>query len=136
MLEPGGLSVLTNREGSFEFTQVAPGEYSLTANYTGLDPRTVAVSVAPGRREVRYRHVRGVTTGMDVRWSVTEASGGTLAEIVHDWTGPAWPLIRRPAADLVIGPVFIHGIASRTLAGIGRAAEGRRADQWAGRTVG
>ena len=30
------------------------------------------------------------------------------------------------AADLVIGPVFIHGIAARTLAGIGRAAEGGR----------
>ncbi|MGH7585374.1 MAG: type II toxin-antitoxin system RatA family toxin [Gemmatimonadales bacterium] len=82
--------------------------------------------VDAGRSEVRYRHVRGVTTGMDVRWSVTEAPGGTLAEIVHDWTGPAWPLIGRPAADLVIGPVFIHGIASRTLAGIGRAAEGGR----------
>lgn len=78
------------------------------------------------RREVRYRHVGGVTTGMDVRWSVTEAPGGTVAEIVHDWAGPAWPLIRRPAAELVIGPVFIHGIASRTLAGIGRAAEGGR----------
>ena len=75
------------------------------------------------RREVRYRHIRGVTTGMNVRWSVNESAGETLAEIVHEWDGPAWPLIGRPAADLVIGPVFIHGIASRTLAGIGRAAQ-------------
>jgi hypothetical protein len=27
------------------------------------------------------------------------------------------------AARAVIGPVFVHGIASRTLAGLGRAAE-------------
>jgi len=44
-------------------------------------------------------------------------------EIVHTWTGPRWPLIGSLAANLVIGPVFIHGIASRTLAGIKRAAE-------------
>jgi hypothetical protein len=42
---------------------------------------------------------------------------------VHEWDGPRWPLIRRPAAEWVIGPVFVHGIASRTLAGIGRAVE-------------
>jgi hypothetical protein len=29
------------------------------------------------------------------------------------------------AANIVIGPVFIHGIASRTLAGIKRHSEGK-----------
>jgi hypothetical protein len=43
--------------------------------------------------------------------------------IVHHWRGPGWPLIGALAADLVIGPVFIHGIASRTLAGVKRRAE-------------
>jgi hypothetical protein len=33
------------------------------------------------------------------------------------------PFIGIPAATLVIGPVFIHGIASRTLAGLAAAAE-------------
>ncbi|HJS47261.1 MAG TPA: SRPBCC family protein [Gemmatimonadales bacterium] len=79
--------------------------------------------VDPARHEVRYHHVRGVTTGMEVWWRVTEAPGGSLAEVIHQWAGPRWPLVRRPAAEWVIGPVFIHGIASRTLAGIGRAAE-------------
>ncbi|HEV8357488.1 MAG TPA: SRPBCC family protein [Gemmatimonadales bacterium] len=79
--------------------------------------------VAPERREVRFRHVRGITAGMDVLWSVTPEGTGSRATIVHEWPGPAWPLIRRPAAAWVIGPVFVHGIATRTLAGIGRAAE-------------
>ena len=34
-----------------------------------------------------------------------------------------WPLIGVFAATAVIGPVFIHGIASRTLAGLARVAE-------------
>src|SRR6266545_2860225 len=56
------------------------------------------MTVDRGAREIRYRHVRGITRRMDVVW--------------------------RLAARLVIGPVFIHGIASRTLAGIKREAEG------------
>ncbi len=73
--------------------------------------------------EIRYRHVRGITRGMSVVWRMVEARGGVEVEIVHTWDGPRWPLIGSLAADLVIGPVFIHGIASRTLAGIKRAVE-------------
>src|SRR5712692_2091207 len=87
--------------------------------------------------EIRYRHVRGITRGMNVSWRLVEvgelevgegsgssaSSGGVQVEIVHTWDGPRWPLIGRLAANLVIGPIFIHGIASRTLAGIKRASE-------------
>jgi ribosome-associated toxin RatA of RatAB toxin-antitoxin module len=75
---------------------------------------------------VRYRHVRGITTGMDVEWSFADCGrDGTDVTIVHVWDGPAWPLIRRPAAEWVIGPVFVHGIAARTLAGLGAWVEQR-----------
>jgi hypothetical protein len=76
-----------------------------------------------GRRRIRYRHVGGITTGMDVEWRIAGQDGEVHVEIVHEWTGPRWPLIGRLAADWVIGPVFIHGIASRTLAGVRREAE-------------
>ena len=72
---------------------------------------------------VRYRHVRGITRGMDVAWAFCPRSeGGVDVTITHVWDGPPWPLLRRAAAD-VIGPVFIHSIAQRTLAGIARVAE-------------
>lgn len=74
---------------------------------------------------VHYRHVQGITTGMDVVWQLEPVSGGTEVSIVHQWTGPRWPVVGRPAAAWVIGPVFIHGIASRTLAGIASHVEGR-----------
>ncbi len=72
---------------------------------------------------IRYRHVQGITRGMDVEWSLRAAGAETEVEIVHEWTGPTWPLIGPVAATLVIGPVFIHGIASRTLAGLARHVE-------------
>jgi hypothetical protein len=75
---------------------------------------------------VHYRHVRGVTRGMDVVWRLEARDGGTDVTIVHEWPGPAWPLVRRPAAEWVIGPVFVHGIASRTLAGIRTYVETER----------
>jgi ribosome-associated toxin RatA of RatAB toxin-antitoxin module len=80
---------------------------------------------------VHYRHVRGITTGMDVVWQLEGSSEGTQVTIVHQWSGPRWPLVGPAAADWVIGPVFVQGIASRTLAGIARHVE--RAD---GPTVG
>jgi len=74
-------------------------------------------------REIRYRHIRGITRQMDVVWRLVEGPDGVAVTIVHEWRGPAWPLIGPLVAQLVIGPVFIHGIASRTLAGIKREAE-------------
>ena len=76
------------------------------------------------RRTVSYRHIGGVTRGMDVVWEVTPRDAETtLLRIVHEWSGPRWPLIGAVAADRVIGPHFIHYIASRTLAGVAREAE-------------
>ncbi len=75
------------------------------------------------RREVRYRHLEGITRGMDVAWRLIAVPGQTEVTILHEWAGPEWWCLRRPAAEWVIGPVFIHGIASRTLAGIARAVE-------------
>ncbi len=73
--------------------------------------------------EVRFRHVGGVTTRMDVAWEFSPVADGTRVRIVHTWDGPHWPLIGPFAATAVIGPVFVHGIASRTLAGLAKAAE-------------
>jgi hypothetical protein len=67
--------------------------------------------------------VRGVTTWMDVEWRMVRNGNGTEVSIVHEWSGPRWPLVGTIAANLIIGPVFIHGIASRTLAGIRHAVE-------------
>jgi len=77
---------------------------------------------------IRFRHVKGVTKGMDVEWTFSPSNDGTLVRIVHVWNGPEWPLIGDVAARGVIGPVFVHGIASRTLAGLAYAAERRATD--------
>lgn len=77
----------------------------------------------PGAGVIRYRHVAGLTRGMEVRWTMRETADGVDVEVVHDWEGPPWPLVGPLAARFVIGPVFVHGIAARTLRGLRRRAE-------------
>lgn len=72
---------------------------------------------------ILYRHVRGITTGMTVEWRLVEHAGAVHISIVHEWSGPRWPVIGALAAEWVIGPVFIHAIANRTLAGVKRETE-------------
>jgi len=87
------------------------------------------MSVDEGAPAIRFRHIGGITKGMDVEWSFRAAPVGTHVKILHVWDGPPVPLIGIPVATILIGPVFIHGIASRTLAGLAAVAErdaGRR----------
>lgn len=97
----------------------------------------------PESGAVRYRHVDGITAGMDVEWRLTavgsggEPGGGgpTRVVVVHEWDGPGWPLIGGFAAERVIGPHFIRVVADRTLAGIRDFVEGEggaRSDGTAG----
>jgi len=83
-----------------------------------------AMNVDAERLRITYRHIGGITTGMDVLWTINPTpEGWSHVTIVHEWDGPQWPLIGSLAASWIIGPVFVHGIASRTLAGIAEKAE-------------
>jgi ribosome-associated toxin RatA of RatAB toxin-antitoxin module len=72
---------------------------------------------------IRFRHIGGITTGMDVVWQFESIDGDVRVRIVHVWDGPRWPLVGSFAATRVIGPIFVHGIASRTLTGLAAIAE-------------
>jgi ribosome-associated toxin RatA of RatAB toxin-antitoxin module len=72
---------------------------------------------------IRFRHVAGITSGMEVEWSFEPTPRGTHVRVLHVWNGPRWPVIGLFAATTIIGPVFVHGIASRTLTGLAHAAE-------------
>ena len=81
------------------------------------------MSVDPQKPAIRFRHVGGITKGMEVEWTFTPSHNGTHVRIVHLWEGPDVPLLGMWAATYLIGPVFVHGIASRTLVGLSSVAE-------------
>ncbi|MBL9199043.1 MAG: TonB-dependent receptor [Opitutaceae bacterium] len=47
-LAPGGASAFTTRDGRYTLANVAPGDYTATVRYTGLDPKIASVRVAAG----------------------------------------------------------------------------------------
>ena len=81
------------------------------------------MSVDAAKPSIRFRHVGGITKGMEVEWAFSSSPDGTHVRILHLWDGPPVPVVGTPVAVHLIGPVFVHGIASRTLAGLSAVAE-------------
>ena len=85
--------------------------------------RMQVLVATPASPSIRFAHIAGVTSGMEVEWTFRETVEGTQVRIVHLWNGPSVPVVGSVAATMVIGPVFVHGIASRTLDGLAKHAE-------------
>ena len=67
----------------------------------------------PDEPRITFRHVRGVTSGMDVEWSFRPTTDGTVVLLSHDFH-PNWPF-GALIADRLIGPFFVENIAGKTL---------------------
>jgi ribosome-associated toxin RatA of RatAB toxin-antitoxin module len=65
------------------------------------------------RVEIRFLHLKAWTKGMRVVWSFKETPVGVLVEIVHDLKFRN--RILGPLVEPIIGRLFIHHVASRTL---------------------
>lgn len=71
---------------------------------------------------IGFRHVGGVTRGMDVEWRFEPVADGVRVTILHD-LHLRWPVIGGLVARWVIGAFFIEHIARRTLRQVKRLAE-------------
>jgi uncharacterized membrane protein len=80
----------------------------------------------PDEPRITFRHVRGVTTGMEVEWHFEPVTEGVLVEIRHDLR-LNWPVVGGLVADWIIGPFFVSNIAGKTLQQIKLLAEAAQA---------
>ncbi len=63
--------------------------------------------------QVRFRHLKAFTKGMEVVWTFDETPAGVLVQIIHDMNFRVPALA--PVADQIIGGFFIHYVANQTL---------------------
>jgi uncharacterized membrane protein len=73
---------------------------------------------------IRYRHIGGVTKGMEVAWTFAPAPGAFNVRIDHEFR-PPWPIVGGLVADRIIGPQFVEAIAGKTLQTIKAIVEDR-----------
>ena len=79
-------------------------------------------SAQPNDLRLRFRHVRGVTRGMDVTWHIQPVAGGSSVSIEHSFRRPL-PLFGDDVVPRVIDRLFVRPIAGRTLATFKSLAE-------------
>jgi len=64
-------------------------------------------------RQIRFRHLKAWTKGMEVLWRFQTLPSGVKVEIVHDLAFRIPTLA--PLAELIIGGAFINHVATQTL---------------------
>ena len=84
-------------------------------------------TVDPVGQRIEFEHVRGITRGMQVAWTIEpDPPSSVLVQIRHVFQ-PAWPVPDRLVRQ-VVGEYFVNGVARRTLRLIGELAETRTRD--------
>ena len=68
----------------------------------------------PDDLRLRFRHVRGVTRGMDVTWHIRPSPGGCGVTIEHTFRRPL-PVLGDAALPRFVDRFFTQPIATRTL---------------------
>ena len=77
----------------------------------------------PLRPHIAFHHVAGPTRGMDVEWIFTPLDAThTRVRIVHRLAF-VFPVAAEFFGKYVVSDIFIHGVASKTLAHMKRLAE-------------
>jgi len=110
-------------EGTRRIVEMAASRDGFPVKWTSIQ------ELDPNRRAIRYRHVRGISRGMVVAWSIEPGPAGTEVRIVHDFD-PPWPRPPGPlVARYIVGDMFVRNVADKTLRHIKRIAESELAAQ-------
>src|SRR5215211_1126608 len=71
---------------------------------------------------ITFRHVRGISRGMNVEWQLTQTADGTSVRIWHEFRSSI-PIVGEIFARRIVGQLFVSNIAGKTLRQIKRLAE-------------
>ena len=70
--------------------------------------------IFPGERRITYQHIGGITKGMRVEWRITPQRDRMKVVIDHELTMKI-PIFGKWFSDKIVGKLFVHNIAGKTL---------------------
>ena len=76
----------------------------------------------PESRRIRFQHIGGITRGMQVEWRIEPESESVRVSIHHSLAYPV-PILGALFAEYIVGRLFVHNIAGKTLRCIKTIAE-------------
>jgi hypothetical protein len=103
-------------EGTRRVVEMAARRDAIPVRWTAIQ------ELYPEERRIAFRHIGGITRGMEVAWTLVPNQDGVHVRIWHAFR-PRWPLVPDALVRLVVGQFFVHNIASRTLRRIKELAE-------------
>jgi len=80
----------------------------------------------PAQRRIQFKHIGGVTRGMDVEWRIEPGPDSGHVSIHHGLSYPL-PILGPFFAEYIVGRLFVHNIAGKTLKCIKQIAESEMA---------
>src|SRR5579871_3572657 len=76
----------------------------------------------PDERRILFQHIGGITRGMDVEWRLAPEGDAVRVTIEHELDYPV-PILGPLFATCVVGRLFVHNIAGKTLTCIKKKVE-------------
>jgi len=68
----------------------------------------------PAEGRITYKHIAGITKGMAVEWRLIKQGDSVAVTIDHDLTY-SFPVLGDLFAKYIVGDLFVHNIAGKTL---------------------
>ena len=78
--------------------------------------------LVPEDRRILFKHIGGITRGMEVEWRLEPGPEGVKVTIFHELRY-AVPLLGPMFAEYIVGRLFVHNIAGKTLKCIQKKVE-------------
>ncbi len=109
---------ILRRQGQKRLVYMATGGAAVPLSWTAIQ------WLDPAARRIAFRHVKGLTRGLEVEWQIVPRPDGSVDVNVEHRLDRSWTLVGRLAAERVVWPLFVEAIAGRTLRRIKEIAEG------------
>jgi ribosome-associated toxin RatA of RatAB toxin-antitoxin module len=116
------VTVLSRKNGVLLATMSAVRRVGPTAAAVSWRSRVWAEADDGADLRLRFVHVRGATSGMDVTWHITPRPNGCNVAIVHDFTRRL-PFVPADWFPALVDRLFVRPIAGQTLATFKQLAE-------------
>ncbi len=90
--------------------------YEMAARRSGIPVKWLSLAnFDPLERRIYFRHIGGLTRGMEVVWMIDPCQDGTEVRILHEFDRLKVPLVSSCIGKFITSRIFVEHVADETL---------------------